>query len=235
MPGCSARTPGSSAPRSTAAPASTRPAGRRAATRQTRCSNGSPASPSAGRAWSPSSSRLSPAGEEFRGPGVLEGELATARRGDGGFGYDPIFIPAGETAPSPRSATAGSEATPIAPAPPRRSWRRSGRSPNPDGRGGGGRAGGPAVCSADGCGTGARRPHRDLLGSGQRRDRRRQRIAAGDDRRRPAARRAARGGNRAACSRRPNGSPGHAASASSPSSKPRRSREASSRCGPTAV
>jgi len=28
---------------------------------------------------------------------VLEGELASERRGSGGFGYDPIFIPAGET------------------------------------------------------------------------------------------------------------------------------------------
>ena len=40
---------------------------------------------------------LSPAGEELRGRGVLEGELATERRGDGGFGYDPIFIPNGDT------------------------------------------------------------------------------------------------------------------------------------------
>ena len=41
---------------------------------------------------------LSPAGEELRGRGVLEGELATERRGDGGFGYDPIFIPSGRYA-----------------------------------------------------------------------------------------------------------------------------------------
>jgi XTP/dITP diphosphohydrolase len=40
---------------------------------------------------------LAPGGEELRGNGVLEGELATERRGTGGFGYDPIFIPAGET------------------------------------------------------------------------------------------------------------------------------------------
>jgi XTP/dITP diphosphohydrolase len=40
---------------------------------------------------------LSPSGEEFRGRGVLEGELATTRRGAGGFGYDPIFVPRGDT------------------------------------------------------------------------------------------------------------------------------------------
>jgi XTP/dITP diphosphohydrolase len=40
---------------------------------------------------------LSPTGVELRGRGVLEGELATERRGTGGFGYDPIFIPAGDT------------------------------------------------------------------------------------------------------------------------------------------
>ena len=40
---------------------------------------------------------LTPAGEELRGTGVLEGTIAAERRGDEGFGYDPIFVPAGET------------------------------------------------------------------------------------------------------------------------------------------
>jgi XTP/dITP diphosphohydrolase len=39
---------------------------------------------------------LSPSGEELRGTGVLEGRIADDARGDEGFGYDPIFVPAGE-------------------------------------------------------------------------------------------------------------------------------------------
>lgn len=39
---------------------------------------------------------LTPDGEELRSSGVLEGTIATARRGDEGFGYDPVFIPVGE-------------------------------------------------------------------------------------------------------------------------------------------
>jgi XTP/dITP diphosphohydrolase len=38
---------------------------------------------------------IGPSGEELEVEGVLEGDLATGRRGDGGFGYDPIFIPRG--------------------------------------------------------------------------------------------------------------------------------------------
>jgi XTP/dITP diphosphohydrolase len=40
---------------------------------------------------------LGPEGEERRGSGVLEGTIGDGRRGDEGFGYDPIFVPAGET------------------------------------------------------------------------------------------------------------------------------------------
>jgi XTP/dITP diphosphohydrolase len=40
---------------------------------------------------------LSPDGEELRTAGILEGGIATERRGAEGFGYDPIFVPAGET------------------------------------------------------------------------------------------------------------------------------------------
>jgi XTP/dITP diphosphohydrolase len=39
---------------------------------------------------------LGPDGEERRGTGILEGAIATERRGDEGFGYDPIFVPTGE-------------------------------------------------------------------------------------------------------------------------------------------
>ena len=38
---------------------------------------------------------LGPDGEEQRGTGVLEGTIAFERRGDEGFGYDPIFVPLG--------------------------------------------------------------------------------------------------------------------------------------------
>jgi XTP/dITP diphosphohydrolase len=39
---------------------------------------------------------VSPAGREVYGTGVLEGHIAGEARGDGGFGFDPVFVPRGE-------------------------------------------------------------------------------------------------------------------------------------------
>lgn len=38
---------------------------------------------------------ITPTLEEFHTVGVLEGAIAASRRGEGGFGYDPIFVPRG--------------------------------------------------------------------------------------------------------------------------------------------
>jgi XTP/dITP diphosphohydrolase len=40
---------------------------------------------------------LDPAGAEIRAAGTLDGEIAWERSGDEGFGYDPIFVPRGES------------------------------------------------------------------------------------------------------------------------------------------
>ena len=39
---------------------------------------------------------IAPDREIFRGTGILEGTIADAPRGSGGFGYDPVFVPDGE-------------------------------------------------------------------------------------------------------------------------------------------
>ena len=41
---------------------------------------------------------VSPAGEEYRARGTFEGSIAAEARGTAGFGYDPVFVPGGETA-----------------------------------------------------------------------------------------------------------------------------------------
>jgi XTP/dITP diphosphohydrolase len=40
---------------------------------------------------------LSPDGDQFRGTGTLTGSIAHEPRGSEGFGYDPVFVPEGET------------------------------------------------------------------------------------------------------------------------------------------
>ena len=40
---------------------------------------------------------LGPDGRGYRGTGTLEGKIALEPRGSEGFGYDPVFVPAGET------------------------------------------------------------------------------------------------------------------------------------------
>jgi XTP/dITP diphosphohydrolase len=40
---------------------------------------------------------IAPDGTEARGTGILEGTIALAPAGDEGFGFDPLFIPRGET------------------------------------------------------------------------------------------------------------------------------------------
>jgi XTP/dITP diphosphohydrolase len=40
---------------------------------------------------------ISPDGAEHRGTGMLEGRIGDEAKGSGGFGFDPVFVPDGET------------------------------------------------------------------------------------------------------------------------------------------
>lgn len=40
---------------------------------------------------------IAPDGEEFRGSGIVTGRIAHESRGSEGFGYDPVFVPDGES------------------------------------------------------------------------------------------------------------------------------------------
>jgi XTP/dITP diphosphohydrolase len=40
---------------------------------------------------------IAPDGREVDAVGVMEGEIADEPRGTGGFGYDPVFVPEGES------------------------------------------------------------------------------------------------------------------------------------------
>jgi XTP/dITP diphosphohydrolase len=40
---------------------------------------------------------LAPGGREIAARGTLHGTIAAERRGDGGFGYDPVFVPTGRS------------------------------------------------------------------------------------------------------------------------------------------
>jgi XTP/dITP diphosphohydrolase len=51
-----------------------------------------------------------PSGEEFTVDGSMEGHLIRSPRGEGGFGYDPIFVPDGETRTSAEMAPAEKDA-----------------------------------------------------------------------------------------------------------------------------
>ena len=53
--------------------------------------------PIAAAATWPSSCCSRPTGASCAARGVLEGAIAREPRGDGGFGFDPVFVPAGET------------------------------------------------------------------------------------------------------------------------------------------
>ena len=77
---------------------------------------------------------IAPAGWELRARGELRGTMAERPRGSGGFGYDPAFVPDGESRTVGEMASAEKDAISTGLARPRR-WRRSckARAPAPSG------------------------------------------------------------------------------------------------------
>ena len=101
-PGSSARTPGSRSRRSAGRRASTRPAG---LADRPRAARGRPRErdPAVGRATSASWSRSPPTAARSSPTARSTARSPTSARGDGGFGYDPIFVPDGEDADGRRA------------------------------------------------------------------------------------------------------------------------------------
>ncbi len=93
--GSRARTPGSRSPRWVDGPACTRPGGRRTESRS--FSSSSTGRRTAARATCASSSCSLPTAPRCARQGRWTARSQTRRRGDEGFGYDPIFVPHGET------------------------------------------------------------------------------------------------------------------------------------------
>ena len=58
-----------------------------------------------------------PDGSEVWAEGVLAGTIAAERRGDNGFGYDPVFVPDGGDGPDVRRDAAGREGRGVPPRP----------------------------------------------------------------------------------------------------------------------
>ena len=95
-------------------------AGPRAVTSSGRSPPSTDAADRAARTW-PSSSCSRPTGASCGARASSTATIALEPAGEGGFGFDPVFVPAARRAPSPSSATNGKRSTRIAPWPRRRS------------------------------------------------------------------------------------------------------------------
>ena len=96
--GCSARTPGSSAPRSTARPGSTRRAGRRRRPGRRAARSGSRARPTPRAHGHRARRALARRRARSAARACSRDDRARARAATSGFGYDPIFVPPGDDA-----------------------------------------------------------------------------------------------------------------------------------------